>query len=314
MMEENKMAEHLPVLLKQSIEGLLIKPNGIYVDATFGRGGHSRAILNRLNEQGRLFAIDKDPEAIAHANHLFGKDRRFMILPGSFSQLSELASTQQIIGKIDGILLDLGVSSPQLDEAERGFSFTRKGPLDMRMDTTRGISAADFINQASVEEMADIFKRYGEERFARRIAKAIAVARQQQGIETTTALAEIIKAAHPKWEKHKHPATRVFQAIRIHVNNELADLSAVLEQAMDVMSSGGRLVVISFHSLEDRIVKQFMKKVAKGPEIPTEVPVKSTDIALRFKRIGKAMKPSEDEIQQNVRARSAVLRIGEKIR
>lgn len=307
------MAAHQPVLLQEAIKGLAIQADGVYVDGTFGRGGHSQAILQHLNAEGRLIAIDKDHEAIAFAKTHFAQDSRFKIVQGSFAALGEITHKLNIFGKIHGILLDLGVSSPQLDDAGRGFSFLQQGPLDMRMDREQHLDAARFINQASVEDMEKIFKMYGEERFARRIAKAIISAREQSPIQTTTALAEIVKAAHPKWEKHKHPATRVFQAIRIHINTELSDLLACLKQCVATLAVGGRLAVISFHSLEDRIVKQFMQTEENGRQPPADIPVKAVDIKTHFKRVGKAIKPGLDEIERNVRARSAVLRIGEKI-
>lgn len=304
---------HQSVLLQEALEGLSIKPNGVYIDGTFGRGGHSRAILSCLNEQGKLLAIDKDPEAINHANQHFSTDARFAMIQGSFAELVAITQSRGLNGQVDGILLDLGVSSPQIDNPERGFSFMQKGPLDMRMDNQQGKSAADFINDAKEEDMISVFRTYGEERFAGRIARAIISARSIARIETTDVLAEIVKAANPKWEKHKHPATRVFQALRIHVNEELSDLNSCLLQVLDVLKVGGRLAVISFHSLEDRIVKQFMRDQEKGPQLPKEVPIFHQQLNIRFKRIGKAIKPSEAEIKHNVRARSAVLRIGEKI-
>lgn len=304
---------HQSVLLQESIKGLEIKADGVYVDGTFGRGGHSRAILEKLDENGRLIAIDKDPEAIAFAKSEFAKDNRFTIVQGSFAQLKDIAADLNVLGKINGILLDLGVSSPQLDNPERGFSFLQKGPLDMRMDSNQKLDACGFINQASDKEMAAVFKEYGEERFARRIARAIVNAREQSPIETTDVLAEIVKQANPKWEKHKHPATRVFQAIRIYINEELTDLKMCLQDCIDVLATGGRLVVISFHSLEDRIVKQFMRDQERGHRPPREIPIKESELKSRFKRIGKAIKPAEEEVGQNIRARSSVLRIGEKI-
>ncbi|MCP0914316.1 MULTISPECIES: 16S rRNA (cytosine(1402)-N(4))-methyltransferase RsmH [Legionella] len=307
------MAKHQPVLLQESIEGLAIKAEGIYVDCTFGRGGHSRAILDRLNEAGRLIAIDKDAEAIQHAQQQFAQDSRFQIFQGSFANLKDIALACGVYGNIDGILLDLGVSSPQLDDPLRGFSFMQAGPLDMRMDQQQALSAAEFVNQAKASEMAEIFREYGEERFAGRIARAIVQSREEAPILTTEALAEIVKQANPKWEKHKHPATRVFQAIRIYINQELTDLKKCLQQCIGALAIGGKLVVISFHSLEDRIVKQFMKAEEQGATPPPGIPLKAVDMKTCFKRIGKAIKPHHDEIKQNVRARSAVLRIGEKI-
>lgn len=307
------MAKHQSVLLHESIEGLAIKSDGVYFDGTFGRGGHSREILNHLGEGGKLFAIDKDTDAIQHAKDNLGLDSRFAIFHGSFARIKEFALEAGVFGAVDGILLDLGVSSPQLDNPERGFSFMQQGPLDMRMDVTQLISASKFVNEAEADEMAAIFRNYGEERFAGRIARAIVEARNKAPITTTLQLAEIVKEANPKWEKHKHPATRVFQAIRIHVNQELTDLSSCLEQCIEVLAPGGRLAVISFHSLEDRIVKQFMRDKEQGNKPPPEVPIKYEQLKTNFKKIGKAIKPQDDEVKDNVRARSAVLRIGEKL-
>jgi 16S rRNA (cytosine1402-N4)-methyltransferase len=304
---------HQAVLLRESIEGLAIVPHGIYVDGTFGRGGHSAAILEKLSEAGRLIAIDKDADAIAYAEERFGKDKRFQVVHDSFCELSAITHALGVHGRVNGILLDLGVSSPQLDNPARGFSFMKDGPLDMRMNKKQDFSARDFVNQATVEEMTRIFKTLGEERFALRIARALVSAREEKGpIDTTGQLAELVKHANPKWEKHKHPATRVFQAIRIHVNAELDELSLALADAVDVLAKGGRLAVISFHSLEDRIVKQFMRAQAEGEQFPVGVPIMTAAMHTSFKRIGKAVKSSEEEMKQNVRARSAVLRIGEK--
>ncbi len=303
---------HKPVLIEEALEALNIVPNGVYIDGTFGRGGHSRCLLARLGPQGRLYAIDKDWEAIAHAKAHFSADMRFQIAQGSFRSLADLARQWGIYGQVNGVLLDLGVSSPQLDDAQRGFSFMQTGPLDMRMDAQQGLSAAQFVNEAEEELLAKVFFEYGEERFARRIARAIVSARSCAPIDDTAVLAEIVKEANPKWEKHKHPATRVFQAIRIYVNQELTDLEACLDQCLDVLAVGGRLAVISFHSLEDRIVKQFMQTAERGIPLPRGIPMKAVDMPASFQRIGKAIKPKEKEIQDNVRSRSAILRIGEK--
>lgn len=307
------MTMHQSVLLQESIEALAIKPDGIYIDGTFGRGGHSRALLSHLGPRGHLFAIDKDLEAVAYAKKYFAEDNRFTILHGSFANIECMARDLGIYGQINGILLDLGVSSPQLDNAERGFSFMHSGPLDMRMDLSQSLDAAAFINTAKASDMAEVFKAYGEERFSGRIAQAIVNARAQAPIETTQALAEIVKQAHPRWEKHKHPATRVFQAIRIYINQELNELTQFLKRSQGALAVGGRLVIISFHSLEDRLVKRFMRDEALGKPIPIGVPIKASEVNAVFRRIGKAIRPSEDEVKQNVRARSAVLRTGEKI-
>ncbi len=305
---------HQAVLLHEAIAGLQVQPAGIYVDGTFGRGGHAGAILAQLGPAGRLVVIDKDLTAIEVATQRFSQDQRVQIVHDSFANLNKVAHQLGFVGQINGIVLDLGVSSPQLDNPERGFSFLQDGPLDMRMDHTQSLDAQQIVNQFSAEELATLFKRYGEERFARRIAKAIVTAREAEGpIQTTTRLAEIVKQANPQWEKHKHPATRVFQAIRIKVNHELDDLTFGLAQALNVLAIGGRLVVISFHSLEDRLVKQFMRKAALGDELPVGVPALASDIKKTFKCVGKAIKASLAELQRNTRARSAVLRIGEKI-
>lgn len=301
---------HKPVFLEKSISALDIIPDGIYIDATFGRGGHSKVILESLNDKGMLIAIDKDPEAYEYALKNF-TDFRFKIFHEANSELANICVQQNVLGKVNGVLLDLGVSSPQLDNSDRGFSFMRDGPLDMRMDPSCGISAADFVNNTKPEEMAIIFKKFGEEKFARRIANAIGEASKQQPIENTLRLAEIVKLAHPAWEKHKHPATRVFQAIRIHINNELSLLPQVLEQCYQCLADRGRLVVISFHSLEDRIVKNFMRDKEVGIIVPKNIPLPAQK--KQFKRLSKAIKPDMQEIQSNIRSRSAVLRIGEKI-
>lgn len=306
------MSEHQAVLLNEAVAGLAIDVNGIYVDGTFGRGGHSQAILSQLSDNGRLYAIDKDWQAITYARQII-KDSRFTVVQGSFANIKAIAEQYGILGSINGILLDLGVSSPQLDEPGRGFSFHKDGPLDMRMDTKQPMDAKAFVMGSDADTLAYVFKTYGEERFAKRIANAIVVARDKGPIETTLQLAEIVKAANPRWEKHKHPATRVFQAIRIYINQELADLEKFLKDVLDVLSVGGRLAIISFHSLEDRVVKQFMKYMSQGPDIPRDIPVMAKDIIVPFKRIGKAVKASEAEIKHNPRARSAVLRIGEKV-
>lgn len=308
------MHEHQPVLLLESINGLNIIPDGIYIDGTFGRGGHSRAILNQLGPKGRLIAFDKDPEAVDYAKHHFCSDTRFSIVHASFAAMAQVAKEMGIAGRVNGILLDLGVSSPQLDNALRGFSFIQDGPLDMRMNAHQSLSAATFVNQEKEERLANVFFELGEERFSRRIARAIVVAREKKAITTTAELAQIVSDANPKWEKHKHPATRVFQAIRIFVNSELIDLSAMLERCIEVLAVGGRLAIISFHSLEDRIVKQFIKRMEQGNAPPKGIPVREDEISTCFKGIGKVIKPHDDEINRNVRARSAVLRIGEKIK
>lgn len=306
------MTGHQSVLLNEAIEGLNINPEGVYIDATFGRGGHSRAILEQLGKNGRLIAIDKDPEAIDYAHVHFGQDKRFVIEHASFSDLRDIAIKHGVNGQVSGLLLDLGVSSPQLDNPLRGFSFMQEGPLDMRMNTAEGMTAAQFVNQASLEEMKRVFKVYGEERFAGRIARRIIETRLETPFTNTKVLANVVSEANPKWEKHKHPATRVFQAIRIHINRELEDLEIILKQSLEVLGVGGRLVVISFHSLEDRIAKHFMREQSKGAQYPVALPLRADELNIAFKCIGKAIKASVQEVGQNVRSRSAVLRIGEK--
>lgn len=301
---------HKSVLLDQAVEALVQNPDGVYFDGTFGRGGHSRLILSHLSDQGRLLATDKDAEAIAAAEQLAQQDTRFQIFHGSFAQVGEFCQQANVV--LDGLLLDLGVSSPQLDDAERGFSFSQDGPLDMRMDTSRGKSAADWINSAQEAEIADVLWRYGEEKFSRRMAKAVVKRRAEKLFERTLDLAEVIKEANPAWEKHKHPATRAFQAIRIFINRELEDLEQCLKDSLDCLKTGGRLVVISFHSLEDRIVKRFIQHHEKG-DVPEGLPVTSDQLNQKLKRVGKALKPGKQEVEQNPRARSAVMRIAERL-
>jgi 16S rRNA (cytosine1402-N4)-methyltransferase len=304
---------HETVLLEPAVDALIGDPAGFYVDGTFGRGGHSRQILSVLQAQGRLLAIDKDPQAISTAKKDFGGDPRFEVAQGSFSTLAALVESAGKMGKVNGVLLDLGVSSPQLEEAQRGFSFMQDGPLDMRMNPDEGQSAAQWLASAAEQEIADVIYRYGEEKFSRRMARAIVEQRNVAPITTTLQLAEIVKQANPAWEKHKHPATRAFQGIRIHINRELEDLESVLTQALEVLSIGGRLVVISFHSLEDRMVKQFINKQAIGDDYPAGVPVRTSDLNPRMKKIGKAVKASNAEVASNQRSRSAIMRIAEKI-
>ncbi len=306
-------SEHLPVLLKEAVAALAIKADGIYMDGTFGRGGHARQILTQLSANGRLLGLDKDPEAIAEGQLLAEDDSRFSIEQCSFADLATAAHGRVWQGKIDGILLDIGVSSPQLDVAERGFSFQKDGPLDMRMNPDAGMSAAEWLATAEMEDIAHIIKTLGEERFGTRIARAIVETRDASPITTTKQLAALVDKASPFREKHKHPATRTFQAIRIHINNELGDLTHGLEQALDVLAIGGRLAVISFHSLEDRIVKRYFREQAKGDDLPSYFPVRAEELNPRVKLIGKAIKAGKDELDVNPRARSAVLRVVEKL-
>mgnify|MGYP002628234062 FL=1 len=303
---------HQTVLLHEAVDALVTLPDGFYVDGTFGRGGHSRYLLQNLNRSGRVLGVDKDQEAQAAAHALAESESRFQFFHGSFAELP-----QQLRGMgvdaVDGILLDLGVSSPQLDDGDRGFSFMRDGPLDMRMDTSCGETAAQWLSRADLQDIAGVLKEYGEERFARRIASAIVAARAVSPIETTSQLARLVSDAHPRWEKHKHPATRSFQAIRIKVNRELEDLQAFLSVALDMLRVGGRLVVISFHSLEDRLVKRYMRDMARGDSLPRGVPVTDSQLNRRMRLVGRSVKASAEEVAGNVRARSAVMRIAEKI-
>ena len=305
---------HISVLLAETLAGLAIKADGIYLDGTFGRGGHSREIILALGPNGRLFAIDRDPSAIAAAAPLLA-DARFHITHSPFAALANIAEQQNIFGKIDGILLDLGVSSPQLDEAERGFSFMRDGPLDMRMDPTNGLSAAQWLAHADVEDITFVLREYGEEKSAWRIANAIVAHRAEQPLTRTSELANLISNVVPKSPKEKkHPATRSFQAIRIYVNSELEQVNLALQGAMAALKPGGRLCVISFHSLEDRMVKQFMRRHSKPEPVPRGLPLTDAQLykAIPLRLIGKAIMPSEAELAANPRSRSAVLRIAER--
>lgn len=302
---------HETVMLRPAVEALVTDCAGFYVDGTFGRGGHSRLILEQLGANGRLLGIDKDPQAVATGLELMARDARFLIRQGSFSDLDGWLQELGVDG-VSGILLDLGVSSPQLDEARRGFSFTQDGPLDMRMDPGSGVSAAQWLASASEQDIADVIYRYGEERFSRRIAKAIVRERELAPITRTLQLAEIVKQANPAWEKHKHPATRAFQAIRIHINGELESLQQLLDKSLDLLRPGGRLVVISFHSLEDRLVKQFIQRQSKGDDFPRDLPIQVSALTPRLTKVGKAIKPTEQEIRFNPRSRSAVMRVAQK--
>ncbi|OXY81165.1 16S rRNA (cytosine(1402)-N(4))-methyltransferase RsmH [Oceanimonas doudoroffii] len=304
---------HITVLLEEAVAGLNIRPDGIYVDGTFGRGGHSRHILSKLGPNGRLLAIDRDPAAIAEAAQI--TDPRFQILHGPFSRLAEMMETEGLTGTVDGVLLDLGVSSPQLDDAERGFSFQKDGPLDMRMDPTSGQSAADWLNHADMDDIAWVLKTFGEERHARKIARAIVHDRQTTPWTRTRQLAEMIARVNPSKEKNKHAATRSFQAIRIYINSELDEIEQALNGALRVLTPGGRLSVISFHSLEDRLVKHFIRKHEKGPEVPPGLPLTEAQLAggRSLKSVGKAQKPSAEEVNANPRARSSVLRVAERL-
>lgn len=300
---------HQTVLLQEAVSALMTTASGTYVDGTFGRGGHSARVLAALAPEGRLIAFDKDPQAAVSASDLSSKDPRLTFVADGFGALSNHCGPQIL----SGVLLDLGVSSPQLDDAERGFSFSHDGPLDMRMDTRAGVTAADWVNDAAESEMVQVFRNYGEERFAKRIARAIIERRQSKPFSRTGDLAAVVSAANPRWEKHKHPATRVFQAIRIHINRELDELQQVLAASLSCLMPGGRLVVISFHSLEDRIVKRFMRDQSRGIELPRGVPVTDSERGQTLKLLGKAQKPSAEEIAVNPRARSAVMRVAERL-
>lgn len=310
-MQEN--FKHTTVLLDEAVNGLNIREDGIYIDGTFGRGGHSRLILSQLGVHGQLLAIDRDPQAIAAAAEI--KDPRFSIVHGPFSALAEYVEERGLTGKIDGVLLDLGVSSPQLDDAERGFSFMRDGPLDMRMDPTRGQSAAEWLQSAEEADIAFVLKTYGEERFAKRIARAIVERNREQPMTRTKELANLIAAATPVKDKFKHPATRSFQAIRIWINSELEEIDIALKGALTVLAPGGRLSIISFHSLEDRLVKRFMRDQSRGPQVPAGIPMTESQLKAlggrELKTLGKLI-PGEAEVKDNPRARSSVLRIAER--
>lgn len=305
---------HLSVLLTETVAGLNIKEDGIYIDGTFGRGGHSREVLKHLGDSGRLIAIDRDPQAIAAAEQ-FADDPRFSIVHGGFGQLATYVEELGLKGKIDGVLLDFGVSSPQLDDAERGFSFLRDGPLDMRMDNSQGETAADWIARAEIEDMAWVFKTYGEEKNSRHIARCIAADRVKVPFLRTKELADLIARISKNKERNKHPATRVFQAIRIYINSELEQIDQALEGALTVLAPEGRLSVISFHSLEDRMVKRFIRRHSQGASVPHGLPITEAELnkSKLLKGVGKATKPSDEEIERNTRARSSVLRVAERL-
>jgi len=305
--------EHATVLLDEAVAALITDPDGFYVDGTFGRGGHSSLILSKLGSKGRLLAVDKDPAACEVAKNRFADEPRFEMVRGSFAELAEMMIERGLQNQVQGVLLDLGVSSPQLDDAARGFSFLRDGPLDMRMDPDSGISAAEWLAVAGEDEITRVLREYGEERFARRMARAIVAARAETPITRTAQLAAIVAEANPSWEKGKHPATRAFQGIRIFINRELDDLERVLASVLDVLAVGGRLVVISFHSLEDRIVKRFIREQEKGKPIPKGLPIMEKDIVRRMRSLSKASKASAAEVAANPRARSAVMRVAEKV-
>jgi len=306
-------------LLNESIDGLAIKPDGTYIDGTFGRGGHSRTILSKLGENGRLFSIDRDPQAIAEAQKI--DDPRFTIIHGPFSGMAEYAERYDLVGKVDGVLLDLGVSSPQLDDAERGFSFMKDGPLDMRMDPTTGIPVSQWLVDADLDDITWVIREFGEDKHARRIAKGIIAYQENEENEPLTRtgqLAKLISDVAPKnFKEKKHPATRAFQAFRIYINSELEEIDTALKGAASILAPQGRISVISFHSLEDRMVKRFIRKESQGPQVPHGLPLTEDQIkalgSADLKPIGKAIKPSKDEVDENTRSRSSVLRIAEKL-
>ncbi|MBA3022571.1 MAG: 16S rRNA (cytosine(1402)-N(4))-methyltransferase RsmH [Gammaproteobacteria bacterium] len=302
---------HATVLLNEAVDALQVQPDGIYVDGTFGRGGHSRLILQQLGAQGRLIALDKDPAAIAAGRAI--EDARFTLVHRGFEQLAQVL--QELgVGKVDGVLLDLGVSSPQLDDEQRGFSFRFDAPLDMRMDTSSGQTAAEWLATVEEKELAEVIRDYGEERFARQVARTIVAARQERAIETTKQLSDIVAQCVRTREPGKNPATRTFQAIRIYINRELEELESILPQCVEQLKEGGRMSIISFHSLEDRIVKRFMRDMAQGDKVPKFVPIRAVDVPQgKIKLVGKPVFASDGELSANPRARSAVLRVAERL-
>lgn len=310
----NEITDHRPVLLNEAVAALAIRPDGVYLDGTFGRGGHSAAILAQLGPQGRLLAMDQDPQAIAAAQQKFAEDARFQIVQRNFESLQDFVTEQGLMHRVDGVLLDIGVSSPQLDDASRGFSFLKPGPLDMRMNPQAGQSVAEWLAQVDEYDLVTVLMHLGEEKFARRIAHAIVQYRQQTEINDTVQLANIISEAIPVKDKKKHPATKSFQAMRIFINRELEVLGQALKSAVNVLSVGGRLAVISFHSLEDRMVKRFFRDISRGPQLPKDIPIMSKDLQQPYRVVGKAIKPGALELQQNPRARSSVLRVLERIK
>ena len=306
------MAIHETVLRNEAADALVRDPDGRFVDCTYGRGGHTRAILDRLTSRGRLMVIDRDLDAVAHAREAYGEDERVVIVHGAFSDIQRFVD-EHGMRPLQGVMLDLGVSSPQLDNAERGFSFDRDGPLDMRMDRSSGEPASAWLMRAKEKDIARVIARYGEEKFARRIARAIVTTRDTATIETTGQLVRIVEEAIPVPDKHKHPATRTFQGIRIFINHELEELESALKAIVDLLEAGGRLVVISFHSLEDRIVKRFMRDLARGEQLPSRLPIRDVEITRTLRLIGKPVRPTDVEVSKNRRARSSIMRVAEKI-
>jgi 16S rRNA (cytosine1402-N4)-methyltransferase len=305
------MTSHQTVLLEEAVDALRVRPDGIYVDATFGRGGHSRAILQRLGKDGRLVALDRDPQAVAHAQAI--ADPRFAVVHAGFGGLKDVL-LERGVERVDGVLFDLGVSSPQIDEAQRGFSFRFDGPLDMRMDTSRGQTAAQWLDTASELEIGGVIRRYGEDRFAKQIARAIVAARSGGPVDSTRQLAQIVAKAVPAREPRQDPATRTFQALRIHINKELEELEVALPRSVEMLADGARLVVISFHSLEDRIVKQFMRAESQPVGLPRRLPLRAAEMPRsRMQLVGKALRATDAEVQSNPRARSAIMRVAERL-
>jgi 16S rRNA (cytosine1402-N4)-methyltransferase len=304
---------HLPVFRQEVVDALAVHSGGFYVDATYGRGGHSAAILENLGQEGRLLALDRDPEAVQAARMQFSRDLRFSIVQTPFSRLGDEVRARGQLGRVWGIVLDLGVSSPQLDDAARGFSFLRDGPVDMRMDPTTGTSAAQWLARAREQDIEHVLREYGEERYARRVARALVAARGRTPIAMTGQLAALVAAAIPRREPGQHPATRTFQAIRIFVNREMEELESCLKQVPDILAPGGRLAVISFHSLEDRMVKRFVREQARGDAFPRDLAVRHVELRPRMKPVGRPVRPSLEETVRNPRARSAVLRVAERL-
>jgi 16S rRNA (cytosine1402-N4)-methyltransferase len=307
------LLQHTPVLLDEVLVALQVRTEGCYLDATFGRGGHTAAILERVGKEGRVIAIDRDPQAIRAGRERFAADARLTLVNGPFSQLASVVNSMGLSGELDGVLLDLGVSSPQLDDAARGFSFTQDGPLDMRMNNSAGITAADWLARAPESEIARVIREFGEERFAKRIARSIVEQRVATPITRTSQLAEIVASAVRTREPGKHPATRTFQAIRIHINRELEEIEAALEGTLSVLKGGGRLAVISFHSLEDTLVKRFMQRHSQEDPVFAGLPEVPEYARPKLRRIGKAIHASEAEIRSNPRSRSSIMRVAERI-
>ena len=305
-------SEHKPVLLDEVIKALNIRSDGFYIDGTFGRGGHSREIIKRLGRKGRLLAFDKDPDAVMSVGMDLIEDDRFEIIKGSFTMLMKYVKQHEVDEKVSGVLFDFGVSSPQLDDNKRGFSFKYDSPLDMRMNPGEGESIASWLNKANEKEIADIIYKYGEERASRRIAKAIVAFREKTPIDSTKQLSDIVCKTIPNKKSDIHPATKTFQAFRIYINHELDEIKEVLPQATDVLCVGGRLAIISFHSLEDRIVKRFLRDQSKPIEQPLEIPLQKENLGIKLKLIGKKVRPSEKEVSNNPRSRSALLRVAER--